>query len=247
MQDESIFLRDVGFELKQLITDDIIRNNSVEKIVGFNDRDFVNYMDTRCPSIASFIAAAIFPARGKDEEKWGQRAQVYGMLFKSRYPNNQPSVIASRNDQLLLASGAKKVAFKWMNAMGWCNSYRTALEKNKKMVEGFAEDTLSWKDASEKIHILKDEVEKDLETSTIDLSFFERDCDIKEQIQHCFEKFGGGEAEGVFLDEAAKTPNLQKAASTAIQKLEPLPYQVCINILNLLTFHNICNRVSLAL
>ena len=87
----SIFLKDVCDELKQLITYDVIRDNSVKKIAEFNDRDFVNYMNTQCQSIVYFNAAVIFPVRGKDKEKWEQRMQVYSILFKLRYPSNQPS------------------------------------------------------------------------------------------------------------------------------------------------------------
>ena len=43
--------------------------------------------------------------------------------------------MSHRNDQLLIAAGAKTRSFGWFNRFGISNSYVTALNKNKKLAE----------------------------------------------------------------------------------------------------------------
>jgi len=52
--------------------------------------------------------AALEGALGSLDGKLGALTACYGILFKARYSRNRPCIIAHRNDQLLIASGAKK-------------------------------------------------------------------------------------------------------------------------------------------
>jgi len=58
--------------------------------------------------------------------------------------------VASRNDQLMIASGTKKRAFGWQSKMGVCNSYRTALKRNYELSVGYDKIAISWKEEHEK-------------------------------------------------------------------------------------------------
>lgn len=53
--------------------------------------------------------------------------------------------MAHRNDQLLIAAGAKKRCFKWFNKFGITNSYNTALNKNKLLAKDHDVEVKSWK------------------------------------------------------------------------------------------------------
>ena len=66
-------------------------------------------------------------------------------FFPIRYGGNNGSVIASRNDQLLMAAGVKKRCFSWFYKMGLCNSYKTALKNNYNFAKDHDETVLLWK------------------------------------------------------------------------------------------------------
>lgn len=119
-----------------------------------------------------------------------------------------------------------------MNSMGWCNSYSAALKKNKKFAEGFDSDTKSWKAVAENFLSLKDEVQQEVgkDTSTIDTDIFQSSTDMLEnKIQTLFEKYGGEELREQLLLETSQTNDMQMATSSLLQRLEPIPYQVCIS------------------
>ena len=69
-------------------------------------------------------------------------------MFYFRYPN-RGNVVNCRNDQLLVAAGAKKRAFGWFNKMCITNSYNTALKKNDEMTKDFDKAVVEWKKAHE--------------------------------------------------------------------------------------------------
>lgn len=54
-----------------------------------------------------------------------------------------------RNDQLLIAAGARKRAFKWFNKMAFCNSYTTALKKNAMLANNHDNNVKVWKNSIE--------------------------------------------------------------------------------------------------
>jgi len=58
-------------------------------------------------------------------------------------------VIATRNDQLLVAAGAKKRSFGWFTKMGICNSHRTALKRNYEMAVDYDKNIVVLKQAYE--------------------------------------------------------------------------------------------------
>ena len=50
-----------------------------------------------------------------------------------------------RNDQLLIAAGAKTRSFKWFNRFGISNSYVTALNTNKTLADDHDAEVKAWK------------------------------------------------------------------------------------------------------
>ena len=92
-------------------------------------------------------------------------------FFINRY-SKRACIIAARNDQLLIATGAKKRSFGWFTKMGICNSYNsTALKRNSEMAvdhdknivilkQAHEEDFKAMKDISEANNISMDEAEK---------------------------------------------------------------------------------------
>ncbi|XP_057296531.1 uncharacterized protein LOC130625446 isoform X2 [Hydractinia symbiolongicarpus] len=79
----------------------------------------------------------------------GQQVACFGILFKARYHKSRACIVSHRNDQLFIAAGAKKRAFKWFNALGVTNSYQTALNKNKKLACNYDQDVKGWKNMIE--------------------------------------------------------------------------------------------------
>ncbi|XP_057301509.1 uncharacterized protein LOC130635974 isoform X1 [Hydractinia symbiolongicarpus] len=79
----------------------------------------------------------------------GQQVACFGILFKARDHKSRACIVSHRNDQLFIAAGAKKRAFKWFNALGVTNSYQTALNKNKKLACNYDQDVKGWKNMIE--------------------------------------------------------------------------------------------------
>ena len=145
-------------KLKTLCADEIakiqrassITNASVEAISTFNDQRMCEELDELCPVISNVLKGAVGTHLEGDRERFGHRTLCYAVLFKARYGNSRASVISHRNDQLFIAAGVKKKAFKWFNKMGVTNSYKTALNKHKSFTTNHDEDVLKWKKSIEK-------------------------------------------------------------------------------------------------
>ena len=52
-----------------------------------------------------------------------------------------------------MATGVKKRAFSWMNKMGICNSYKTALKRNHEMSVAHDKLVLEWKEQHESEYV----------------------------------------------------------------------------------------------
>lgn len=61
-------------------------------------------------------------------------------------------IVASRNDQLLVAGGLKKRGFGWFNKFGTNNTYGTALKRNREMGEDYDREAKRWKSSWEHEH-----------------------------------------------------------------------------------------------
>lgn len=126
-----------------------ITDVSIDALKRFDDRNFCNMLDELCPVISTVIKAATGESLFKDRERIGHRIMCYGIMFKGRFGGSRASVLAHRNDQLFIAAGVKKKAFKWFNKLGITNSYTTAHNKHKTLAENFNEEFLLWKNAIE--------------------------------------------------------------------------------------------------
>ena len=60
-------------------------------------------------------------------------------------------LICFRNDQLLIAAGARKKVFKWLNVMAFSNSYSTALRRNNALAVNHDYDVVTWKNNREEL------------------------------------------------------------------------------------------------
>ena len=99
-----------------------------------------------CPINSTLIKAASgYSPEGPKADKIFMRTQYYGLLFKARWGDCRSSVVAHRNDQLLVACGVKKKAFKWFGKMGITNSYTTVLKKHKLLCQHHDSPVLQWK------------------------------------------------------------------------------------------------------
>jgi len=98
-----------------------------------------------CPVISTIIKASSGYFLSEQYNKICIRTQCYGLLFKSRWGDCRANVITHRNDQLLVACGVKKKAFKWFCKMGLTNSYTTVLKKNKSLCLDYDTPVQSWK------------------------------------------------------------------------------------------------------
>lgn len=123
----------------------------MNNIVDFDALLLCKTVELNCPIIASTVCGAMDVAIGSSEKVYA-RAQCYGLMFKARYPNNQPCVVTHRNDQLMIAAGLKRSYFKIFMQAGICNSYRTAMRKNKQFTENFDGEVIMWKQEREKHH-----------------------------------------------------------------------------------------------
>ena len=125
-----------------------MKDISIEALLNFDDKTFSVDIELLCPTLCAALKGAAGLERDSIE-KFGGRTLCYGILFKSRYPRNRPCIVSHRNDQLLIAAGLKKKAFVWLNRMGFCNSYSTALNKNKQLSENHDEEVIAWKNQAE--------------------------------------------------------------------------------------------------
>jgi len=105
----------------------------VEDIVNLRDDVLCGEIDGLCPILGAALRASMgqTPTSGRDYS--AMRLQwCYSIIFKARYGLNRANVVTHRNDQLMMAAGAKKASFSWFNKMGFTNAYPTANRKNKK-------------------------------------------------------------------------------------------------------------------
>ena len=133
----------------------MVTDTSVEHIINFDEKTYCDAVESVCPTLANVIQGAM--GVESTDEKICFRAQCYGLLFKARYPKNQPSVLAHRNDQLMIAAGIKRRYFKVLMNAGVTNSYKTALKKNVCLGENHDLKVQQWKNTREIEH-------KELET-----------------------------------------------------------------------------------
>ena len=124
-----------------------IKNVTVEALT-FNDEVLCEELDRLCPVLSSALRGATDSVNYSDEV--GSRLLCYSALVKSRFPKRS-TVVAHRNDQLLIASGAKRKAFQWFNKMGFSNSYSTALRKNNQLALDRDAGAIQWKENVERI------------------------------------------------------------------------------------------------
>ncbi|XP_066935319.1 uncharacterized protein [Clytia hemisphaerica] len=97
-------------------------------------------------------------------------------------------------DQLLVAAGAKKKVFKWLNCFAVTNSYSTANRKHKQMAKNHDEKVLKWKkeieDAckqiiQEKPGITKEELIAELKTrKVLEFQLVADNLDISQHSRH---------------------------------------------------------------
>lgn len=95
-----------------------ITNVSVNSLKSFNDITFCKELDEICPVLSVALRASSGVFLGSDRERFAHRAMCYGILFKARYGCSRASIMAHRNDQLFVAAGVKKTAFRWFNKLG---------------------------------------------------------------------------------------------------------------------------------
>ena len=74
---------------------------------------------------------------------------IYGIMFKIRYRRSHSSVLAHRNDQLLIAANIKRESFKWLSKMGFSNCYKIALGRNKQLAKNHDREVIEWKEKIE--------------------------------------------------------------------------------------------------
>lgn len=125
-----------------------ISNVDVKSLINFDDSELCLEFDSYCPVLSTAIKAAMGDFV-KNVNNYGPRLQIFSTMFKTRYAQSRASVVTHRNDQLLIAAGVRKKVFGWFNKMGFCNSYKTALKKNKSLATNFDEKALSWKKSIE--------------------------------------------------------------------------------------------------
>lgn len=130
-------------EMIELLKKSTITDASVQALCKFNDGNFCNEVDALCPVISAVVKAACGTSESSMHSSF--HSQCYGVMFKCKFGTSKANVVTHRNDQLLMAAGAKKKAFSWFNKMGLTNSYTTALKKNKLFSEGHDELVSQWK------------------------------------------------------------------------------------------------------
>ena len=148
-------------EIRDILRVSSITDISTERLKTFDDKEFCEELDQICPviSVVLKIASGELP---ETRERFGHRVMCYGILYKARFGSSRPSVLAHRNDQLFLAAGVKKKAFKWFNKLGVTNSYTTAHNKHKTLAENFDDEFLRWKKDIEDGKMLEYQVINDL-------------------------------------------------------------------------------------
>lgn len=122
----------------------------IESLTNLDDEKLCSEFDSYCPVLSVALRAAAGDFLKPGSNNFGHRLQFFSILFKARYGHSRASVIAHRNDQLLIAAKTRKKAFGWFNMMGFSNSYKTALRMNKSLAADFDSKVLSWKEFVEK-------------------------------------------------------------------------------------------------
>jgi len=130
-------------EILNLRRNSSIVKTDVDSLISMDDEKLCEEYDNICPILCSTIKGAV------GENLIGPRLLIYGILFKSRYARTRGCLITHRNDQLLIAAGAKKKSFKWFNKVGFTNSYTNALNKNKQLAVDHDKIVIEWKQAIE--------------------------------------------------------------------------------------------------
>ena len=130
-------------EISQVDRLSSITNSDVSALLKFTDKDLCTELDEICPILSHALKGATSSKLNQPEDdKYSYRVQCYGILFKGRFPNSRYCIISHRNDQLFVAAGAKKKAFKWFNKFGITNSYFTALKKNRELAKNHDDQVL---------------------------------------------------------------------------------------------------------
>ena len=129
---------------------------SVEALINFDDRTFNEKFEEMCPVISTLIkAAAGYSPEGPKADKSSCVHNAMFCCLKRDGGDCRSSVVAYRNDQLLVAFGVKKKAFKWFGEMGITNSDTTVLKKHKLLCQQHDSPVLQWKSIIEIRNLLK--------------------------------------------------------------------------------------------
>jgi len=102
-----------------------LKDASVESLISLDDVALCTEIDKFCPVLGAALRGGMGIQDSTKRDVKAMRLQCYSIVFKARYGQNRATVVAHRNDQLLLAAGAKKASFSWFNKMGLTNSYGT--------------------------------------------------------------------------------------------------------------------------
>eukprot|EP00111_Clytia_hemisphaerica_P014501 TCONS_00042697-protein len=146
--DDQINLKSLTFscfeEARKLENDTLLTDTSKENILQFNDKIFCDKVEEKCPTLAACIKGSLGILVDDKEQTKPCRTSIYGSIFKTRY-SKRGCIVASRNDQLLVAGGMKKRGFSWTNKLGVSNSYNTALKRNREMGDDYDREAKRWK------------------------------------------------------------------------------------------------------
>lgn len=89
----------------------------IESLTKLDDEKLCSELDEYCPVLSVALRAATGDFLKSEINHFGHRLQIFSILFKARYGNSRASVVAHRNDQLLIAAGTRKKAYGWFNKM----------------------------------------------------------------------------------------------------------------------------------